>query len=169
MSLFVCVMTTSMMLTIGLTERSRPDRAGGKQVSKKNRGRWEPGTSGNPAGRPSGKGQIAQLRAAIGERVPAILEQLICQATAGDVGAARLLLERVVPPLKAEELPVAFDLQPGSLTARSAAILEEVASGNLSVAAGTQLIAAIGSLARLTEVDELTRRIDQLEARDARP
>lgn len=169
MSLFVCVMTTSMMLTIGQTERSRSDRAGGKQVSKPNRGRWEPGTSGNPAGRPSGKGQIAQLRAAIGERVPAILEKLINQATSGDVGAARLLLERVVPPLKAEELPVAFELQPGTLMARSAAILEAVAIGNLSAATGTQLIAAIASLARVTEVDELARRIDLLEARDAKP
>jgi len=138
-------------------------------VSKPNRGRWEPGTSGNPAGRPSGTGQIGQLRAAIGERVPAILEKLINQATSGDVGAARLLLERVLPPLKAEELPVAFELQPGTLTARSAAILQEVASGNLSATTGTQLIAAIGSLARVTEVDELARRIDLLEARDARP
>ena len=138
-------------------------------MSKLNRGRWEPGRSGNPAGRPSGTGQVAEIRAAIGERVPAILEQLITQAISGDVSAARLLLERVVPPLKAEELPVAFELQPGTLTARSATILQEVASGNLSVATGTQLIAAVGSIARVIEVDELARRIDLLEARDARP
>lgn len=137
-------------------------------MERSNRGRWEPGKSGNPAGRPIGTGQIAQLRAAIGERVPAILEQLIDKATSGDIGAARLLLERVLPPLKAEELPVAFELQPGTLTARSATILKAVARGNLSVATGTQLIAAIGSLARVTEVDELARRIDLLEARDAR-
>lgn len=136
-------------------------------MERSNRGRWEPGKSGNPAGRPVGTGQVAHLRAAIGERVPEILEKLINQATSGDVGAARLLLERVLPPLKTEELPVAFELQPGTLTARSATILEAVASGNLSVASGTQLIAAIGSLARVTEVDELARRIDLLETKDA--
>ena len=58
-------------------------------------GRWKPGQSGNPKGRPPGQGEAgtaAKLRRAIAEHVPAIVERLVDQAMGGDVGACRLLL-----------------------------------------------------------------------------
>ena len=65
---------------------------------------WAKGQSGNPKGRPAGSGEVAKLRAAIAGQVPAILESLTAAALAGDVQAARLLLERALPPIKAIEL-----------------------------------------------------------------
>lgn len=62
---------------------------------------WQPGQSGNPAGRKPGSGEVAALRAGIREHVPAIVQKLVEAALAGDTGAARLLLERVIPPMKA--------------------------------------------------------------------
>ncbi len=46
---------------------------------------------------------MAKLRAVIAERVPELLVAMMTRALAGDVGAARLLLERAVAPLKAAE------------------------------------------------------------------
>jgi len=94
-------------------------------------GRWKPGQSGNPAGRPQGKGDVAKLRADIADRVPQLLGQLFTQAMAGDVGAARLLLERSIAPLKAIEAPQALHLPDGTLTEQGRAVLGAVAAGYL--------------------------------------
>jgi len=69
---------------------------------------WKKGRSGNPAGRKPGTGAVAALRVALAEHVPAIIETLASAAKAGDTAAAKLILERVVPPLKTEELPVSL-------------------------------------------------------------
>ncbi|HMN92719.1 MAG TPA: DUF5681 domain-containing protein [Hydrogenophaga sp.] len=130
---------------------------------KKRAGRWKPGESGNPAGKPKGTGEVAKLRAAIAEKVPAILESLLDRALSGDVGAARLLLERTIPPLKAIEPPQPLTLPDGSLTEQGRAVLASVAAGDLAPGQGAALVGAIGALARVAEVDELERRIAVLE------
>lgn len=126
---------------------------------------WKPGESGNPAGRRPGTGQVARLRAAIAEHVPTIIEKLTSAALAGDIGAARLLLERVIPPLKAAEEAAALALPNGTLTEQGRAVLASVAAGDLPPTQGAALLASLGTLAKLTETDELTRRIEALEGR----
>ena len=138
-------------------------------AKKRPPGRWKTGESGNPKGRPKGSGQVAQLRSAIAGRVPEILDKLMRQALEGDTSAARLLLERVVAPLKAQEAPQALVLPDGSLTDQGRAVLRSVASGELAPGQGAALLGAIGQLARVAEVDELTRRIEALEERHAKP
>jgi len=138
-------------------------------AKKRPPGRWKTGESGNPKGRPKGSGQVAQLRAAIAAQVPALLAKLMTQALDGDTAAARLLLERAVAPLKAVEQPQALTLPDGSLTAQGRAVLRSVASGELAPSQGAALLGAIGQLARVAEVDELTRRIEALEERHAKP
>lgn len=127
-------------------------------------GRWKPGQSGNPAGRKPGTGEVAQLRAAIAQHVPTILENLAAAALAGDVGAARLLLERVLPPIKAAEQPAPVALPAdGSLTEQGRAVVQAVAGGELAPAQGAALLGALGTLAKLTETVELAARIAALE------
>lgn len=125
---------------------------------------WRPGESGNPKGRPKGTGQVAKLREAIAEHVPAIIERLTAQALEGDVQAARLLLERTVAPLKAMEPTQPLSLPDGTLTAQGRAVLAAVAAGELAPGQGSALLSAIGALARVAELDELVRRIEALEA-----
>ncbi len=133
----------------------------------KSPGRWKTGESGNPAGRKPGTGEVARIRASIAERVPDLLAALMTKALDGDVGAARLLLERAIAPLKAAELPEALALPDGSLTDQGRAVLAAVAAGELAPGQGAQLLAAIGSLARVTEIDEMDARLTKLEQHHA--
>jgi hypothetical protein len=133
-------------------------------AESKRPGRWKAGESGNPAGRKPGTGEVAAIRAAIAERVPELLTAMMTKALEGDVGAARLLLERAIAPLKAVEPTQAITVPAhGTLTVQGRAVLSAVAGGELAPSQGAQILAAIGSLARITEIDELTARIITLE------
>lgn len=133
-------------------------------TENKKRGRWKPGESGNPTGRTPGSGEVAKLRASIAEHLPEIITRLVTQARAGDAQAARLLLERVLPPMKAVEQAVSLTLPPDAgLTAQGAAIVKAVADGTLAPGQGAQLLTGLGSLARIRELDELEKRISALE------
>jgi hypothetical protein len=129
---------------------------------KKKRGLGKPGQSGNPAGRKPGTGEVAKIRAAINDRVP----ELLAKALEGDVGAARLLLERAVAPLKAAEQAEPISLPEGSLTDQGRAVLRAVAAGQLAPGQGAALLGAIGTLARVTEIDELEARLTKLETQN---
>lgn len=125
--------------------------------------KWKPGQSGNPKGKPKGVGSVQKLREEIGEQIPAIINQLLAAAKNGDVQAARLLLERVLPPLKAVEQTSPLTLPDGSLTEQGRAVLAAVGAGELAPGQGAQLITAIGSLARVSEIDEIAARLAALE------
>ena len=133
-------------------------------TEKKKRGRWEAGESGNPKGRTPGTGEVARLRAAIAEHLPEIIERLVGKAREGDSQAARLLLERVLPPMKAVESMVTLDLPVGAgLTEQGQAIVQAVAAGSLAPGQGAALLSGLGSVAKLREIDELSARITALE------
>lgn len=129
---------------------------------------WKPGQSGNPKGRPAGSGEVAKLRAAIADRVPELLSKLMEQALEGDTAAARLLLERAIAPLKAAEQPQPLTLPDGTLTDQGRAVLASVAAGELAPGQGAALLGAIGTLARVAELDELAARITFLEQQHAK-
>ena len=126
-------------------------------------GRWKPGESGNPKGKKPGSGELQRLRASIAGDVPEILAGLVTAAKGGDVQAAKVILERLFPAMKPVEHTQEFDLPEGTLTAQGRAVLSAVAMGELAPGQGSQLLAAIGSLARVTAIDELEFRLTKLE------
>ena len=135
---------------------------------KKKPGRWKTGESGNPRGKTPGSGELQRLRAAIGEHVPEIIMQLVAAARGGDIQAARLILERVLPPVKAIEQAQSIDLpKHGTLTDQGRAVLSAVAAGELAPGQGAHLLAAIGTLGKIAELDELAARITALEGKHA--
>lgn len=130
--------------------------------------RFQKGASGNPKGRPKRAGKVAELRAQIAEHVPALVQQLITAALGGDMQAARVLLDRALPPLKAEDGAVHIDMPAGgSLADQGDAIVKAAADGRITPAQANAMTTALSSLARIREVTELESRIEALEAANA--
>ncbi len=131
---------------------------------------WKPGQSGNPAGRQKGAiNAPTKLRHMIDAE--AIVMRLQEAALTGDVQAARTLLERALPVYRASAEPVQLPGLNGALalTDKAHAVLAAVADGSIPPDLGAQLVTAIGTVARVAEVDELQRRIAALEERHGKP
>jgi len=64
-----------------------------------------PDQSGNPNGRPKGTGTIAKLREAIQDEIPEIIDALVAAAKSGDVSAAKILIDKVIPTLRPVNSP----------------------------------------------------------------
>lgn len=130
------------------------------------RGRWKAGESGNPKGRKPGTGHIAQLRAAIYAHIPEIIDELVRKAKGGDLQAARLLFERVFPPMKAIEQSHEFERHEAcTLTQQGRVIMDAVLAGELAPGEGAKLLSAVETLAKIREHDELAARVATLEER----
>lgn len=130
---------------------------------------FQPGKSGNPAGRAPGSGKVQKLREQLGKHLPELFDRLMLQALAGDTAAAKLILDKVVPNLRPEALPVYLpDFDPSSPLMQSGQrIMRAVAEGELPPDTGAQFVAGLAALAGLKTVDELEARIKALEGGDA--
>ena len=140
------------------------DETGGKQPHG-----FRKGQSGNPAGRPRGSRNVALVALdRIGEEAAQdLLRSVISQARAGDMTAARIVLDRVWPARKGR--PVTFAM-PRLETARDIAravggILEATASGMLTIDEGQGLAAILESQRRALELTEIEERLTALENR----
>lgn len=102
------------------------------------------------------------IRTQIAADLPAIIGVLKDKALAGDVTAARALMDRSLAPLKATDEPTRF--VPGHYPATSARlVLEAVSVGGLTPDQGSQILSALVAQVRITEVSELEGRIARLE------
>lgn len=128
---------------------------------------WKPGQSGNPRGRKPGTGEVQKLRAGLEAHLPEILDALVSAAKAGDLQASRLILDRLMPAMKPTELAQQIDLAGDTLADKGRSVLDAIAAGELAPGAGAQLLAGIGTLAKVIELDELERRLVALEERHA--
>jgi hypothetical protein len=125
---------------------------------------WKRGQSGNPRGRPP-TSTVAQLRAQLGEHLPELVQRVLLQAMAGDTTAQRLLLDRVWPALKAEQLPILLpDYSADSpLMQQGKAIFQAMADGQIPPDVANELLAGLARMAGIKAVDELESRIRALE------
>src|SRR5918993_4194763 len=130
--------------------------------------RFKPGQSGNPKGRPLGsrhKATLALDKLLDGE-ADAITRKAIEMAKAGDTVALRLCLDRIAPVRK--DRPVTFALPAIEATAdvvkASAALLQAVASGELTPSEAAELGKLIEAHVRAIEVTEIQERLARLEA-----
>lgn len=125
--------------------------------------KFKPGQSGNPAGRPKDKTPATLLRKSIADDMPEIVKTLVELAKGGDVQAAKVLLDRICPPLRPQALPIALPVN-GSLTEQGSEIIKATMTGQIPPDIGSQLITALSHQAKIVEIDDLTKRIEALEA-----
>ena len=131
---------------------------------------WKPGQSGNPKGRPPGSRNRVTLvaLAAMEEGAAAIAEKIVEMAKRGDMSAARLILERLVPPAK--ERPIFLDLPDTSsaygVAQAQAAILQAVATGDILPGEAATLAGIVEARRKAVETQELEARISALEVKE---
>lgn len=122
---------------------------------------WKTGESGNLNGRPPGTGAIGRLREGIASELPEVIAKLVALAKSGDVPAARLLLERVLPPMKATGTPVSLPLPEGTddLFKHGLTVVRAVFDGAISPDQGSEMLASLSGLARIREIGDGERHI----------
>ena len=122
---------------------TKPENTGAIQAD----GRFRPGQSGNPKGKPKGARNKATLAAQslLDGEAEALTRKAVELAKAGDMTALRLCLERVVPSLKAVAPCVAVDAGgANSLTGQARALLDAALSGEVAPDVAASLIGALG-------------------------
>ena len=82
----------------------------------------------------------------------------------GDMQAAKIVLDRLLPPLKATappiHIPLAVDQSPLAI---ARAVIVAAAAGSLPPDIAALLVTAAGTLARVEEVEDLRDRLAALE------
>jgi hypothetical protein len=127
------------------------------------------GASGNPAGRPKGiKDKRHRFNEAIESMIPDVLESVFQKAVAGDMTAAKMLLDRSLPTKRPEQERVQIPIKENTaLNARD--VLQGVFAGEVSPDVGASLLTAITNVLKAIEVEGLVKRIEVLESKKNEP
>ena len=114
--------------------------------------KFQPGQSGNLAGRPrKPKNDSGTMRNLIAEQLPSIIAVLIQQAQAGDVQAARTLLDKALPNVRPVALPSPIPklADAESLTDKADVIIQALAQGDIG---SDTAMAIMNSLGKAREI-----------------
>lgn len=128
-------------------------------AQRRKNGTFARGSSGNPGGR---SGQTQEIRAKLAEGAEAVTKKVLAAAKKGDMQACRLILERLVPPVKPAAEPVQFELDDSDLPSAAKSILRAIAAGNLPPDQGRHLIEGLSAVAKVIEVAELEKAVEEL-------
>jgi Family of unknown function (DUF5681) len=138
-----------------------------EKSTRRQRGTFKPGQSGNPAGKPKGtrNATTVAMEALMDGESEALTRKAIELAKAGDMTAIRLCLERILPPRK--DRPVSFTL-PTITSAKDAlsalsALLTAVSTGELTPSEAAEVGKLVDGYVKATEINELAERLERLE------
>lgn len=131
-------------------------------AEREKNGTFKKGHSGNPAGRKPGSGVCGKLRKAIEQDADDIVTVLINQAKSGDIQAAKVLLDRIMPPLKSQALPVSIPIGE-TLPETGNNVVSATMDGEVPPDVGSQLIRALADQSKLVELEEISKRLAKIE------
>ena len=137
------------------------------ETTASKQGRFKPGQSGNPAGRPKGARHATTLaiEALLDGESEAITRKAIDAAKAGDMVAIRLVLDRICPPRKTRpiniELPQIEDVS--DVARAQQEVLRATCAGELLLEEAQALSGLLDARRKALETEELEARIAELE------
>jgi hypothetical protein len=130
---------------------------------------FKPGQSGNPAGKAKGTRNRATLalEELLDGQAEALTQKAIDLALTGDIAALRLCLDRILPARK--DRPVSFEMPvittAGDAKQALAALLNAVATGNLTPAEASEIGKLVDGYVKSIEATEVLARLDRLEGK----
>jgi hypothetical protein len=130
---------------------------------------FPPGQSGNPRGKPRGARHRTTVFAEklMAADIGDVVQTVIAAAKGGDMSAARLVLDRVLPPRKGSA--VRFDLpavsNPADIVAALGAVLAAVGRGELTPDEGGMISGLLETKRKAMETVEIEARVAALERR----
>lgn len=146
-----------------------PEKTDKRQGTGGAKGRFAPGVSGNPAGRPKGAlNRSSRVALALLEgEAEGLARKAVELALSGDSTALRICIERLIPV--ARERSVELELpalkSATDLPAAVSRILGAVAEGEITPTEGERLAGLLGAWRESLEFAELESRIAALEGR----
>lgn len=147
------------------------DAAGNKQPSRGPGQPFRPGQSGNPGGRRAGTlNRVSVLvQRLMDDDAEAVILALIEAAKGGDVGAIKLVLERVAPLPRNRPVQFAAPVieTAADLGTAMGTVLQSVAAGELTPDEAVSIASLIETRRRTIETMELDARVAALEQNKA--
>ena len=126
---------------------------------------FKPGKSGNPAGRPKGiKDRRVALREKLLPHADQLIEMVTTFAKSGDMVAMKIVLDRLIPPLKEEPIHVTIPKIESAVdcTQAHAAVVNAVAAGDMLPSEGQAISNLIEAQRRAFETTELAQQMRDL-------
>ena len=126
---------------------------------------FKKGQSGNPAGKPKGaRDKRTALRALLEPHSEALVQKAVDMALEGDTTALRMCLERIIPALRSQDMPVNLGALEGSLSEQAQQINKSMAVGKIPPSDASAVLASLANQAKIQQFDELEKRIAALES-----
>src|ERR1051326_518866 len=128
---------------------------------------FQPGQSGNPAGRAAGSRNKKTLaaEAALFDHAQELVENLVDRANRGEPAAMRLCMERILPVGRGRALPIALPSVRSTEDALAAAdvIMDALKEGAVSAREAVDLLRVVEGLTRLTGAIAFIKKVARRE------
>ena len=128
---------------------------------------FQPGQSGNPAGRAAGSRNKKTLaaEAALFDHAQELVENLVDRAKGGEPAAMRLCMERILPVGRGRPLPIALPSIRSTEDALAAAdvIMDALKEGAVSAREAVDLLRVVEGLTRLTGAIAFIKKVARRE------
>lgn len=142
------------------------DKTGHEQAQRAHRGRFAPGKSGNPAGRPRGSRSRVSRGAQdlLDNASDAVIGKVIELAKLGDRAMLRLCVDRIVPRRdRVIEIPVPVLQRASDIAGAAGGVIQMAAAGELTLAEAREFLVLLDLQRQALETTELEVRLDAIE------